>query len=282
MLVGSVSNERFVQEVFQRGEPQIIFHAAALKHVQLMERNPFAAVETNALGTRRIAEAAARYTAEQLILISTDKAVDPISIMGASKRLAELVLLSCQSSTKMTTVRLCNVLGSTGSVAPLFLQQITRHLSVTVTDREATRYFLSLERTVACLLSAAVAVHDGLLVPQTGAAYRIDDLAHFLIKKSAANTSIRYTGLRTGDKLHEQLTSSREQMAAANVTNELVSVYGPPVEAARLNESLNEILQAISQRDLLRLLQVIRQMVPEYVVSERLTKLSISHKMEAP
>ena len=271
MIIGSICDQPLVQEVFAHHQPHIVFHAAAFKHVQLMEANPFAAVETNTLGTEAIAQMAAHYHAEQLILVSTDKAVDPISIMGASKRLAELVILSNQSSTNMKALRLCNVLGSTGSVAPLFQHQVSQGAPVTVTHHDATRFFLSILRTVECLLSTASDNGTGLFIPQTGSAYRIEELARFLAAKNSVDEiQFVYTGLRIADKLHEKMISDREQLSLAVMNKPIIACKSEPVEAKLFVFELEELRQAVSSRNLLRLMQALKRLVPEYLASKGL------------
>ncbi len=163
-VLGSVCDRALLTAVFEQHRPEIVLHAAALKHVPLMERNPFAAVETNAVGTWRLARIAAEYSVRRMILISTDKAVAPHSIMGASKRIAELAMLAHPGT---TAVRLVNVIGSPGSVAPLFAEQIAQGGPVTVTHPAARRYFFTLDEVVALL--AEVFESDGahgVLVPE--------------------------------------------------------------------------------------------------------------------
>ena len=170
-VLGSVSQPALLAEIFIRYRPQIVYHAAAFKHVPLMEQNPFAAIENNSIGTHLLVEAVSvNAETEQLILLSTDKAVDPVSIMGASKRIAELVMLAPRTaSARMKAVRLGNVLGSEGSIVPLFLKQILAGQPVTVTHPEVRRYFLTTEDAVALLLHAASAeTPQGILVPELG------------------------------------------------------------------------------------------------------------------
>ena len=274
-LVGSVCDQVFLTEIFERYRPQIVFHAAALKHVPLMEENPFAAVETNVLGTLAMVETAASAGAERLILLSTDKAVDPISIMGATKRVAELIVLAKRSSPRMHALRLGNVLGSTGSVAPLFTRQIEQGKPLTVTHADTTRYFLSIEAAVSALLLAASREYDsGLLIPETGPPYRIVDLARFLLAAAARDErpgSLRYTGLRSGDKLHEQMISAQERVrgTAADHTT-LQQVESPAIPSACLRECVDRMEAAVRSRDLDRLLSALTAAVPEYLPGESL------------
>ena len=260
-LIGSVCDEALVRELFAVQRIDVVFHAAALKHVPLMESNPLAAIETNVLGMHTVARAATEHNAERLILLSTDKAVDPISVMGASKRLAELIALASDAPGMVTAVRLCNVLGSSGSVAPQFVQQIRSGLAVTVTHPEATRYFLSLNQTVRLLLQAATFGNPAkLLVPRVGAQANIADLARFLIGTN--KNKIVYTQLRPGDKLHESMTSSRESLR--DNTGSLIPVESPCLDAQRLHDVLARVGECLRKRDVPALLATIRDVVPEY------------------
>lgn len=272
LIVGSVSSCEVIDEVFKEYRPQIVFHAAAHKHVPLMEANPFAAAETNVIGTYRVTQAARRLSVEQLILLSTDKAVEPISMMGATKRLAELIVLREQTSPRMKVLRLCNVLGSSGSVAPLFWQQMQQGKSITVTDGEATRYFLSIELTAALLaLSAADAYGGGLYIPRTKRPYRILALAEFLMARTGREQPIVYVGLREGDKMHEALTSSSETVADAGI---LLRVESAMPDTERIEEIVTAVSSAVKLRDLMQLLRAIEDAVPAYRVSASLKEKS--------
>lgn len=267
LVVGSVRDPALIIEVFNRHQPQVVVHAAACKHVPLMERNPFTAASTNVLGTQLIAETAMASGAEQCLLLSTDKAVDPGSIMGATKRIAELILLAQRTATQMKALRLGNVLGSSGSVVPLFLDQISRGGPVTVTDPEATRYFLSVNEAVQHLLSAlAIAASPSLLVPDVGEPHGIYDLAKFLIAKCSripSGVEIVFTGLRSGDKLVERMSSPREHLAPrAEIGLHMVQTSIPPL--VEVSRCLDEVEAAVSKRDLNDLLRAIQIVVPEY------------------
>jgi FlaA1/EpsC-like NDP-sugar epimerase len=264
-VLGSVCDGELVAGMLQRHRPQIVFHAAALKHVPLMERNPFAAIENNALGTYTLARAAVEHGVEQMVLVSTDKAVDPASIMGASKRIAELVMLALAGEgTRMTAVRLCNVLGSQGSVVPLFAGQIERGGPVTVTHRDASRYFMTVDRAVAALFDALEVVSEGSVsIPEPGEAVRIMDLAERMIRTRGSSAAIEVTGLRPGDKLSERLLSGREQVRDAEPSR-LRSILSPWLSRAALDEAMLELEAAINTRDLKALLSAIYELVPEY------------------
>ena len=201
-ILGDVNDASLLAEVFEKYRPTQIFHAAAFKHVPLMEENPIAAIRNNILGTWTLATAAAKYRARQLTMISTDKAANPRSIMGAAKRVAEKVLTRLDTpATRMRSIRLGNVLGSTGSVVPLFQRQIANGGPVTVTHPEARRYFLSLEDATNLILDAA-ALEDAatLFVPDLGIPITILDLAQEINQRSSRVRSIRLKTNR--DRLH--------------------------------------------------------------------------------
>src|ERR1700730_11213273 len=191
-VLGSVSHPALLIETFRRYRPQIVYHAAAYKHVPLMEQNPFAAIENNAIGTSLLVEAAVNNRTEQLILLSTDKAVDPVSIMGASKRIAELVVLTRHTQgSVMKAVRLGNVLGSEGSIVPMFLKQMSSGLPVTVTHPDVRRYFLTAADAVTLLLRAAHAeTAPGILVPDLADPLRVEALARHLMAKVQASSTV--------------------------------------------------------------------------------------------
>lgn len=270
-----------ILEVFDRFRPEVVFHAAALKHVPLMETNPLAVLKTNALGTRTLVEAAEKFGSGQLVLLSTDKAVDPHSLMGASKRIAELILLTSPpaSALRRNIVRLGNVLGSSGSVVPLFLRQIARGGPVTVSDPEASRYFMMLPEAVEALLTATLPDRpEKLLVPNLGNPIRIVDLARYLIAEHRSQLDasqqnivipISFTSLRPGDKMEESLISTRESYLDAP-QNALRAVSSPALPHDQLAHGMNQLKQAVEQHNLPLLLDAVRFLVPEYQPSTTL------------
>jgi FlaA1/EpsC-like NDP-sugar epimerase len=254
-VLGSVTDLPLLDDLFERYHPSLVYHAAAYKHVPLLEANPFAAIHNNAIGTYTLAKAALRHGPSRLVLVSTDKAVNPHSIMGASKRIAELVFISLG----MNAVRLGNVFGSTGSVVPIFRQQIAACEPVTVTHRYATRYFMTLADAVQSILAAGAADCEGrILLPDLGEPVRIEALARSMI--GDAQLPIRFTGLRPGDKLSEDLTYANEVREG---TSGPLTVFRTP------NLSIVELITMIDQlraaSTLDELLSAVSAAVPEYV-----------------
>lgn len=269
--LASITNAAALSEIFSSHRPQIIFHAAALKHVPLMEAHPFAAMATNALGTKTLAATAAQHGCEQLILVSTDKAADPASMMGASKRIAELVLLTSRTTMHAAAVRLGNVLASSGSVVPVFLEEIARGGPVTVTHPEARRYFLTIPETVDALLTAiSPSCPGGLLAANPGPSLRILELAKYLIAQSnKPETEVIFTALRPGDKLEETLISTREAFAEHDQIP-LRTINSSKPEPAALESAIHQLQESIEHRDLQLLLDITRHLIPEYQPSQLL------------
>jgi FlaA1/EpsC-like NDP-sugar epimerase len=213
-------DESAVERVFGEYRPERVFHAAAYKHVPMMELNPSEAVRNNVLGTSRVADAAGRHGAEKFVLVSTDKAVRPACVMGASKRMAELVVLELQQKwpdTAYGAVRFGNVLGSNGSVVPLFRKQIADGKPLTVTHPDVTRYFMTIPEAVQLILQASLLpeFRGHIAMLEMGDPVRIVDLAENLLRLSGAAVNggerIVFTGLRPGEKLHEELVAPEEE-----------------------------------------------------------------------
>jgi FlaA1/EpsC-like NDP-sugar epimerase len=234
-LIGDVTDAERVRAVFDEFRPEVVIHAAAHKHVPLVQQNPCEAVKNNVRGTRIVAEAAAAYDAERFVLISTDKAVQPASVMGASKRVAELVVrLAClHSSTCFATVRFGNVLGSNGSVIPKFLEQINRGGPVTVTHPEVERFFMTIPEAVNLVLHSASLNESGALyVLDMGTPVKVLDMARHLIRLSGLvpdeDIHIEFIGLRPGEKLREELIDVGEKAERSSIP-QLFKVSRPPL-----------------------------------------------------
>jgi len=217
-LLGDVQDAPFMEDVFQKFAPQVVFHAAAYKHVPIQERNPWEAVCNNVVGTQVLLDAAIKHRAECFVLISTDKAVRPVSVMGATKRIAELVVQSRRhSSTRCIAVRFGNVVGSSGSVVPTFLRQIEKGGPVTVTHPDVSRFFMTVSEAAQLILQAAALGAGGeIFVLKMGTPVRIADMARDLInltgKKPDVDIPITYVGLREGEKLYEELITEGEDV----------------------------------------------------------------------
>ena len=216
-IIASVREKSRLENIFKTYRPDIIFHAAAHKHVPLMEANPTEAIKNNVFGTLNVAECADKYGAKRFVMISTDKAVNPTNIMGATKRIAEMIIqaFSRQSKTDFVAVRFGNVLGSNGSVIPLFKKQIEQGGPVTVTDPEIIRYFMTIPEAVQLVLQAGAMAEGGeIFVLDMGEPVKIYDLARNLIKLSGfepdVDIKIELTGLRPGEKLFEELLLAEE------------------------------------------------------------------------
>jgi FlaA1/EpsC-like NDP-sugar epimerase len=276
-ILGDISDEALLDEILEKHRPDTIFHAAAFKHVPLMEVNPLAVIRNNVLGTWSLAKTALRHGVRQLIMISTDKAVNPRSVMGAAKRVAELVLLRLSTqATRMSGLRLGNVLGSNGSVVPLFQEQIARGGPVTVTHPEARRYFVSLPETVDLILAVAAINEDaGILIPELGAPVGIVELANRLIREAGwrpGEIEIVYTGLRPGDKLSEDLISAVEWLEPTS-DDRLRKINGPGPSPKQLDSAIEVISEGARGRNVTLLIETFCELVPEYQPSETVLAL---------
>jgi FlaA1/EpsC-like NDP-sugar epimerase len=268
-VLGSVTDAALLHSLFARFGPSVVYHAAAFKHVSLLEYNPLAAIRDNALGTYTLARAALHHGASSLVLVSTDKAVNPHSIMGASKRLAELVVTALSSSQcRMNAVRLGNVIGSSGSVIPIFQEQISRGGPVTVTHPDAKRYFISRHDAVAAILAGGGAACAGrVLLPELGEPERIADLARFLIgaiaNGSGNEIEMRFIGLRAGEKIEEDLLFKTE-IQEGLTDGSLRIIRTPCPEPEELHGRMEQLARHIACRDVAGMLGTVIAMVPEY------------------
>ncbi|MEN6327052.1 MAG: nucleoside-diphosphate sugar epimerase/dehydratase [Syntrophomonas sp.] len=265
-----VRNHDRLEDIFKKYRPNVIFHAAAFKHVPMMERHPEEAIRNNVFGTQNAAELAHTYGAESFIFISTDKAVNPTSIMGSSKRIAELIIkdINSRSKTSFAAVRFGNVLGSRGSVIPTFIKQIEKGGPVTVTDPEMTRFFMTIPEAVQLVIQAGAIAQGGeIFVLNMGRPVKIDDLARDLISLSGLQPEIDidivYTGIRPGEKLYEELFTGREEMAATRHQRIFISRK----ELDQGYKDINEYIRSIKDKndvDRNQVYTLIHQLVPEF------------------
>ncbi|HEX4538487.1 MAG TPA: polysaccharide biosynthesis protein [Candidatus Acidoferrum sp.] len=268
-VLGDIRDAKLVSEVLERYRPHVVYHAAAFKHVPLMETNPFAAVANNALGTYSLAKLVCASGVANLVMISTDKAVDPIGIMGASKRVAELALLNLDNSrTRMSAIRLGNVWGSQGSVVPMFLSQISQGGPVTVTHPEVSRYFIKIAEAVELIfLASAFEGVGGIFIPQLGAPMKIVDVAQHLISQdqliSDKAIPVTFTGLRAGDKMSEVFISE-DEAAEPTIDRRLLRVTNKKISDDRLHLDLDKLSNSVQQRDLISLIETLCKIVPTY------------------
>ena len=269
VLIGSVRDRARVMQVFDRYRPDLVCHAAAHKHVPLMETSPFEAINNNVFGTYNVAQAADRFGTQRFILISTDKAVNPTNVMGASKRLCEMIvqMINDRSATEYVAVRFGNVLGSAGSVIPLFRKQIRSGGPVTVTDKRVIRYFMTIPEAVQLIFQAGAYARGGeIFVLDMGEPVRIDDLARNMIRLSGfepdVDIPIVYTGLRPGEKLYEELLLSGEGMQKTK--NDLIYIgHEIAFDPAAFEENLM-LLRAIPESDEPALRAKLRELVPTF------------------
>ena len=296
VLIGSIRDKKRLDEVFETYHPTVVFHAAAHKHVPLMEVSPAEAVKNNVLGTKNLLVSASEHGVERLVQLSTDKAVNPTNIMGASKRLCEMVIQAfdrCVKSgdmssistlhihpraaaaapegklrTEFVAVRFGNVLGSNGSVVPLFKQQIERGGPLTVTHPDIVRYFMTIPEAVSLVLLAGAYAHGGeIFVLDMGSPVKIDTLARNLIKLSGlvpdVDIKIEYTGLRPGEKLYEEKLMAEEGLK--RTPNKLIHIGNPiPFDTAEFRAQLEELMTAAYDNDD-DIRTIVKKMVPTYI-----------------
>ena len=273
VLIGSVRNTHRINGVFEKYHPQIVYHAAAHKHVPLMEDSPNEAIKNNVMGTYKTAQAADKYGVSRFVLISTDKAVNPTNIMGASKRLCEMVIqmMNNRSKTEFVAVRFGNVLGSNGSVIPLFKKQIEEGGPVTVTHPDIIRYFMTIPEAVSLVLQAGARAKGGeIFVLDMGKPVKILDLALNLIRLSGLkpyeDIDIVFTGLRPGEKLYEELLMDEEGLQSTD--NKLIHI-GKPID---FDEELFihqlEELDELSRMDSPKIKEKVMEVVPTYHMKE--------------
>ena len=271
VLIGSVRDAQRLKEVFSEEKPEVVFHAAAHKHVPLMEDSPAEAVKNNVFGTLNVLRAADACGVERFVLLSTDKAVNPTNVMGASKRITEMLIQQYARKTQMKcmAVRFGNVLGSHGSVIPLFEKQIRAGGPVTVTHPDIIRYFMTIPEAAQLVLQAgAIAISGSIFVLDMGAPVRIDDLARQLIRfygyEPGVSMEIVYTGLRPGEKLYEELLSPEERGGMQRTSHDQIMIAPPVLQDEKLFENQLQTLEAAGEHNDQRVVEVLMVMVPTF------------------
>jgi len=285
--LGSVQDAGRLAEVAARYRPDLVYHAAAYKHVPMMENHVVQAVENNIFGTLNVIRAAQEYGAEKFVLISTDKAVEPTSVMGATKRIAELLTMAMQNGgTRCVAVRFGNVLGSNGSVIPLFQKQIVSGGPVTVTHPDMERYFMTIDEAVQLVLQAAAMGGGGeIFVLDMGEPVKIVDLARNLILlnglRPGQDIGIKFRGVRPGEKLREDLNRPGEKTVATR--HEKIRVFtGSESSSGQILEHLRQLQRLTAARDPEGLVRQMRLAVPDYHPSEHLLHSVRFGKAPAP
>jgi len=277
VVVGSITNQERMERIFEDFRPDYVFHAAAYKHVPLMEENPSESVQNNVYGTKVVADLSAKYGVKKFVMLSTDKAVNPTNVMGCSKRICEIYVQSldtaikrqaqgASSTTQFVTTRFGNVLGSNGSVIPLFKQQIQAGGPVTVTDPDIIRYFMLIPEACKLVLEAGTQGHGGeIFVFDMGTPVRIADLAKRMISLSGAHgVEIKYTGLRPGEKLYEEVLSDEE--------NTIESFHGKirianvrKYDYDTVSKQIDELIALSKTYDDMAIVKKMKDIVPEYI-----------------
>ncbi len=274
-VIGDILDSVRLKEVFAEHHPQVIFHAAAYKHVPMMEKNCFQAIRNNVVGTYNLAMCADQFKAEDFVLISSDKAVRPTNIMGVTKRIAELLILGLQNhSTKFVSVRFGNVLGSNGSVLPLFKSQIENRQPVTVTHPEAIRYFMTIPEAAQLVLQASTMGQGGeIFVLEMGQPVRIVDLARNLIRLSGLEPDrdipVVFTGLRPGEKLYEELMLDGEGIKPTP-HHKIHVLDGGKISFMQVQIWVDELVELVERKDIAGLVMKLQEIVPEYLPSKEI------------
>lgn len=270
VIIGDVSNKERMEKIFATFNPEIVYHAAAYKHVPMMENNPSEAIQTNVLGSRNLADLAIKYHVNSFVMISTDKAVNPTNVMGASKRIAEIYAQSVNKSseTKFITTRFGNVLGSNGSVIPLFKKQIENGGPITVTDPEITRYFMTIPEACQLVLEAGSTGNGGeVFVFDMGKSVKITDLAIQMIKLSGLeegkDIQIVYTGLRPGEKLYEELLNDSESTLPTHHSQIMIAQV-KEYDFNAINPVIDSMVEGLNNEPNENIVRKMKSLVPEF------------------
>ncbi len=269
-VIGDIRNLQRLENVFRTYSPDLVFHAAAYKHVPLMEDNPSEALFTNVLGTKNVADLAVKYKAKEFVMVSTDKAVNPTNVMGASKRIAEMYIqsLNAQSETKFITTRFGNVLGSNGSVIPRFKKQIEKGGPITITHPEITRYFMTIPEACQLVLEASATGKGGeIFIFDMGNSVKIVDLAHKMIRLSGLtldkDIQIVYTGLRPGEKLFEELLNVKENTLKTHHSQLLIAKIAP-ADYTIIKQKTDELIELFDSQNNQSIVAKMKEIVPEF------------------
>jgi FlaA1/EpsC-like NDP-sugar epimerase len=270
VVIGDICNQERMRKLFQTFQPDIVFHSAAYKHVPMMELNPAEAVHTNVQGTKILADLSLEFDAKKFIMISTDKAVNPTNVMGASKRIAEMYVqkLNEQQRTQFITTRFGNVLGSNGSVIPLFQKQIENGGPVTVTDERITRYFMTIPEACQLVLEAATMGKGGeIFVFEMGQSVKIIDLAKKMIQLSGLEVGkdieLKFTGLRPGEKLYEELLANEENTIPTH--HQKIMIANTRIETDDQMQRIQTLVQLCVEQDNTAIVTQMKKIVPEFI-----------------
>lgn len=266
-----ILDEKLLQDVISSSQPQIVFHAAAVKYVPQLEHHPFIALENNVMGTLRLLEGLDHCPLECFVNVSTDKAVNPSSILGVSKRITELLLLAMQpENPRCRSLRLGNVLGSAGSVVPLFLQSLEAQRPLQITLPPASRYFLTMDEAAALLIKSLELPETPLLLPELGSPLKIMDLARFLLGEcwdSSRTDLLDFIPLRDGEKQNEQLVYSYEHLEATSIA-QLYRIRGSEIsDPEAFIRKMADLLELVNARCTRGMVEALTAIVPEYVPS---------------
>lgn len=264
-IIANVKDERRMKEVFEAYHPQLIYHAAAYKHVPFMEENPYEAVYVNVFGTKNIVDLAIEYGAEKFVMISTDKAVNPTNVMGATKRIAEIYTQSRKCKTQFITTRFGNVLGSNGSVVPLFRKQLAQGGPLTVTDKRIIRYFMTIPEACSLVMEAgSIGQNNEIFVFDMGQPVKIYDLAQKMIQLSGqAHIEIKEIGLRPGEKLYEELLATKENTLPTD-NPKIMRAQVRNYEAVEVNTLIEELAAVLASCDDFAIVRQMKRIVPEF------------------
>ncbi len=270
VVIADIRNEERMKNVFRSFKPQIVFHAAAYKHVPMMENNPSESILTNILGTKTLADLSSEYKVERFVFVSTDKAVNPTNVMGASKRIAEIYIQSMgkHSNTKYITTRFGNVLGSNGSVIPRFRKQIEQGGPITITHPEITRYFMTIPEASQLVLEAAAMGKGGeIFVFDMGPSIKIVDLAHKMLQlsglKEGRDISIVFTGLRPGEKLYEELLANSENTMPTHHKQILIGKVRE-YDFSQVKNIIEDLILSFDTQNNETIVQRMKELVPEF------------------